>query len=392
MNIDESKSFLTKNFIFLLISNALLFMSFEMLTPTLPLLAESIGCNPSQIGLVIGVFTISAMIARPFCSSLSNFMNKKYLLFIGVMIVMLTTGSYMFSTSLILLLLLRLMHGLGFGIATTFFATMASEQLPHKHIGEGMGYFGIGETICMSIGPMLGIFMLNKFDFNGLFSSGAIILLIAVLLILGITKNRTQEKDLSKIETNKISYSLFDKKVLLQSLLIFFIGIVVSGVITYLSLFAEQQGIGNVAWFFFISAIVGIFVRVASGKVFDKKGPIYVLIPSGVCLIIGMLLIAHSQSELQLNVAGIFYGVAFGAIFPAIQAWVLSATEAENRENAMSTFLNCFDLGIGAGAMLLGIIIQATSYKTMYLISIVFIIIFLLLSIYISRSKKRIVN
>ncbi|WP_026889890.1 MFS transporter [Lacrimispora aerotolerans] len=127
-----------------------------------------------------------------------------------------------------------------------------------------MGYFGIGETICMSIGPMLGIFMLNKFDFNGLFSSGAIILLIAVLLILGITKNRTQEKDFSENETNKISYSLFDKKVLLQSLLIFFIGIVVSGVITYLSLFAEQQGIGNVAWFFFISAIVGIFVRVAS--------------------------------------------------------------------------------------------------------------------------------
>lgn len=66
MNIDESKSFLTKNFIFLLISNTLLFMSFEMLTPTLPLLAKSIGCNPSQIGLLIGVFTISAMIAGHF--------------------------------------------------------------------------------------------------------------------------------------------------------------------------------------------------------------------------------------------------------------------------------------------------------------------------------------
>lgn len=188
----KDKSFWTKNFIFLLISNALLFMAFEMLTPTLPLLVESMGCSPSQIGLVIGVFTISAIVARPFCSIFSNFMDKKYILFIGVLIAMLSTGSYMVPTGLITLLILRLVHGFGFGIATTYYATLASEQLPHNRIGEGMSYFGIGETICMSIGPMLGIAMLNKFDFNGLFLSGAIISLIAVLLILGIRGYKTQ--------------------------------------------------------------------------------------------------------------------------------------------------------------------------------------------------------
>lgn len=388
MCTDKRKTYWTKNFIFLLISNALLFMIFEMLTPTLPLLAESIGCNPSQIGLVIGAFTISAMIARPLCSIFSNFMNKKYILFLGVLITMLATASYMFSTSMITFIILRLIHGFGFGIATTYYVTLASEELPQNSIGEGMGYFGLGETICMSIGPMIGIALLNKFGFKGLFTSGAVTLFIALLQILGITRHKMSKDDLSENEAGQISYKLIEKKVLLQSLLIFLLGIVLSGVMTYLSLFAKQQGIKSVAWFFFIAAITGIFIRVGSGKIFDKKGPSYVLIPSAIFLIIGMILIAYSRSELQLNIAGIFYGVAFGAIFPAIQAWVLSVIEVKDRENAMSTFLNCFDIGIGSGAILLGIVVQATSYKTMYLLSIIFIIAFLVLTIYLCKYKK----
>lgn len=386
MNISNGKSFWTRNFIFLLISNALLFMVFEMLTPTLPLLAESLGCSPSQIGLVIGAFTISAMIARPFCSIFTNFIDKKYILFIGVLITMLSTGSYMVSTGIGILITLRLIHGFGFGIATTYYVTLASEQLPHNQIGEGMGYFGIGETICMSIGPMVGIALLNKLNFKGLFSFGAIILLIAVLLILGIDRRAVTKKKLAK--SKKISYKLFEKRVLLQSFLIFLIGVVVSGVMTYLTLFAKQQGISTVAWFFFIAAITGILIRVVSGKMFDEKGPLYVLIPSAICLIIGIVLIAYSRSELQLNIAGIFYGVAFGSIFPAIQAWVLSMVPVEDREDAMSTFLSCFDIGIGGGAIFLGIIVQGTSYKTMYLSSIIFIAAFLALIIYLDKFKK----
>lgn len=121
---------------------------------------------------------------------------------------------------------------------------------------------------------------------------------------------------------------------------------------------------------------------------FDEKGPLFVLIPSAICLIIGIVLIAYSRSELQLNIAGIFYGVAFGSIFPAIQAWVLSMVPVEDREDAMSTFLSCFDIGIGGGAIFLGIIVQGTSYKTMYLSSIIFIAAFLALIIYLDKFKK----
>lgn len=386
--MDKEKSFWSKNFTLLLLSNALLFLAFEMLVPTLPLLAERIGSSPSKVGLIIGIFTLSALVARPLCNTLTFYLDKKYLLIIGVLITLLSTWGYLLSTNLTSLIVLRLVHGFGFGIATTFFATLASEQLPRNRMGEGMGYFGVGETICMSVGPMIGIALLSNYDFDGLFTSGAAILFIAVLLVFGITRKKINITPVRENTSKKITYKFFERKVLPQSLLIFFIGIVVSGVITYISLFAKQQGITNVAWFFFISALTGILIRIASGKIFDKKGPSYVLIPSGISLIIGIVLVANSDSELLLNIAGIFYGVAFGAIFPAIQAWVLNIVEPKDREDAMSTFYNCFDIGIGAGAMLLGLVVQATSYKAMFLLSIIFVIAFMSLTIYLGRNGK----
>nr|WP_202945715.1 MFS transporter [Acetonema longum] len=208
-------------------------------------------------------------------------MKKKFILLTGVLICAVATGSYLFSGNLAALLSFRLIHGIGFGVASTYFATLASEELPSSRLGEGMGYFGVGETI------------------------------------------------------------------------------------------------------------TGIFIRVISGKIFDAKGPVYVLIPCGFSLIIAMILIAHSNSELLLNISALFYGVAFGAIFPAVQAWIISDVEAEDREAAVGSFLNFFDLGIGGGSLLLGLVIEATSYKTMYLLLILFIVAYMVLSIYIKKYQKQ---
>lgn len=389
MNI-KNQSFWTKDFILLLISNALLFMTFEMLIPTLPLFVETIGGTPSQIGMIIGAFTISALLIRMFSSRLMLVMNKKHILLMGVLICMLATGSYMFSGSLIAVLIFRLIHGIGFGISSTYYATLASEQLPHSRLGEGMGYFGVGETVCISVGPMLGIAILNKSSFNGLFITGAAILLLSALILLGITPHPLEKMVLSKNKyKKKIPTKFIEKRILPQCFLILLIGVVVSGIMSFLPLFAKQQGIINVVWFFFIAAITGIFIRVISGKIFDQKGPLYVLIPCGLILIIAMILIACTKSELILNISALFYGVAFGAIFPAVQAWIINEVEIERRENAVSLFLNFFDIGIGGGSLLLGLIVEVTSYQAMYLSLILFIIVYLILAACILKYKKK---
>ena len=92
-----------------------------------------------------------------------KFSEQKHILIISMLVCMLATGNYICSTGLILLFIFRVVHGLGFGAATVL-CYCGAENLPPKRLGEGMGYFGIGESVCLSIGPVLGIAMLNMFD------------------------------------------------------------------------------------------------------------------------------------------------------------------------------------------------------------------------------------
>ncbi len=384
--ISKYESFWSKNFILLLLSNGLLFMIFDMLVPTLPLFAQKIGCSAPQIGIVVGSFTISSMIIRMFASKFILFFNQKYILLTSILLCMTATACYEFATGFFILIAFRLLHGLGHGISSTYFATMAAEELPPQKLGEGLGYFGVGETICMSVAPMIGLTILNKFNFTVLFIFGAVILLISAAMLLGTNYKRRKKRPVPQSKNKKESIKSIEKMIWPQCLLILLIGIVVSGIMSYLSLYAASQKIDSVAWFFFIAAIAGLFIRIISGKIFDRKGPIFVLLPSGIGLIFAMLLIAYVRSEVMLNMAGLFYGVAFGAIFPAVQAWVITKVDVAIREEAVGLFFNG---GLGLGSFILGIIIDITSYHAMYLSLILFIVAYLGLCLYIGSTPKK---
>ncbi|MEC0235542.1 MFS transporter [Paenibacillus kribbensis] len=383
------ESFWSRNFVFLMISNALLFMAFEMLMPTLPLFVESLGGSPAQIGLVTGVFMCSSILIRPFSGSLIQLMDRKYVLIIGVVICMLATGSYMFSTSLALLLVFRLVHGFGFGIASTLYATSASDELPSRRMGEGMGYFGVGETVAISVGPLIGIWMLHAAGFNGLFSTGAGILLLSLVMSAWVRRRSAKTTTDTTKERTNVRFKLFEKRVLLQSCLALLVGVVAGGVMSFVALFAKEQGFTNAAWFFFTVAMASFLVRLVSGKIYDIKGPAYILIPAGIVLIVAIIMVATSRTELQFLIAAVLYGLSFGAIFPALQAWAISVVGEHEREDAVGSFYNFFDLGIGSGSLVLGAVAGLTSYSTMYLFSTLLIAAYLIIFVIYSVLDKK---
>jgi len=68
----------------------------------------------------------------------------------------------------------------------------------------------------------------------------------------------------------------------------------------------------------------------------------------------------------DLLLAALSYGIAFGIIQPALQAWAISLAAPERREAANAMFYSAFDLGIGTGAALCGLVAASTGYRTMY--------------------------
>ncbi|MDX7997344.1 MULTISPECIES: MFS transporter [Bacillus] len=374
------------SFIIVTLSNAFLFMVFEMLLPTLPLFVTAIGGGAKQVGLVTGIFMISAIAIRPFAGVLAQRFNKKNLLIFGIVISACSTGAYYLASDVSVLLLIRLIHGAGFGLATTYFATIAAEIIPKERRGEGIGYFGVGETIAVSVGPMIGISALELYDFERLFLGGMSILLLAVLMA-ALVRRRPEAKDTG--EKGRIKIKVLERRVLFPSFLIFLVGIAASGIMSFFALYAIEKGFRSVGMFFFLIAAASFFIRLISGKIFDRFGAAAILIPASIFSIAGLSILYIAQTNAMFFTAAICYGFGFGSIFPAIQTWCINLVEEHEHEDAMGTFFNFFDMGIGGGSLLLGVVATIYSYRELYIASILVYLLFLLLYILFICSKRK---
>lgn len=383
----------SRSFIFVMLANALLFGAFEMLLPTLPLFVSRLGGDATQIGLVTGIFVFSAILIRPFAGVLATKMDKKYLLIIGIAICALSSGVYYLSSGVGMMIFVRVIHGFGFGLATTYFTTIAAENIPEDRRGEGMGYFGVGETMAMSVGPLMGVSILGNNHFGSLFMSCTAFILLALLTTIFISRKPNMANELRTVEVPTTTVKLIEKRVLFPSILIFMTGISSGGIMSFTTLYAIDKGFENVAWFFFIVAIAGLLVRLVSGKMFDNLGPAYVLIPAGVISIAGFIVLIAAQNEIGFLLAGFLYGMGFGAIFPALQTMCLNLVEEHDHENAIGSFFNFYDLGIGGGSILLGTVAKTFSYEVVFYVAIITYVLYLLLYLihaaFVLQMKKK---
>jgi predicted MFS family arabinose efflux permease len=79
-----------------------------------------------------------------------------------------------------------------------------------------------------------------------------------------------------------------------------------------------------------------------------------------------------------------------GSLFPSLQAWVLNNTKPERYTKVTAMFFNSFDLGIGGGSAVLGLLAAKTTYGTIYLFSALVMVFFLLVycsNLYLNKQN-----
>lgn len=378
----------TKDFIITTFSNLFLFFGFQMLIPTLPAYTEKAGGDEIAVGWVIGIFTLAALFTRPFAGRALDNLNRKKVLFVGLFIFFIAVLSYNWAMTVLLILSIRFIQGIGWGITTTSFGTIIADIIPAKRRGEGMGYYGLSTTIAMALAPMVGIFVMNEKGFSTLFFVSASLAFITIILsqFINIPKIQTVKKEKSKFKLDE----LYEKAALFPSLLIFLFATTYGGIVTFITLYGKQINIENVGWFFFANAITVMIVRPISGLIFDRFGHKWVLLPGVFSSIIGLILLSYTTNTYMLVLSAVFYGAGFGSVQPSLQAWTINRVSPQRRGAANGTYFSAFDLGIGTGSILLGFVARLTSYPTMYRLSILLLVayIFLYLWYFVKRGDN----
>ncbi|MCO1602167.1 MFS transporter [Desulfosporosinus nitroreducens] len=376
-----------KTFFLILSVSFLMFLSMYMLLPTLPLYAQTLGGNETIAGTIVGIFTLSAVLVRPWFGNLLDRKGRRIILIIGVSIFLISVLAYNLAFTIISLLALRVVHGIGWGASTTATGTMASDVIPASRRAEGMGYYGIAATIAMSLGPALGLYLIKYSNYSVLFTSSAILaglgLVGSFFINYEIPRIKTQSENKSPVAKGVI----LEKTALPPALVLFFITLTYGGIITFLPLYADSCGVKNIGIFFTVYALVLLFSRPLIGKLADRYGVRKFLVPGILLIGIALLLLVKASSLPMFLLVAVVYGLGFGTVQPILNALVISLSPPERRGAANATFAVAMDLGIGLGAVALGFLAQKTSYVYMYGSSTIFALFALVMYYALLRKK-----
>ncbi|QPQ37571.1 MFS transporter [Lysinibacillus sp. JNUCC-52] len=382
----------TKRFISLFVTNISVFFVFYGLVTTLPLYAiGELHQTDKEAGLLLSGFLLSAIIVRPFSGKLLDVFGKKKLLVIAIIGYFLCTILYLFIHPFGLLLALRFVQGIFFSIITTAAGSLAADIVPVSRKGAGLGYFTMSTNLAVVIGPFIGLLLIQYSSFNVLF----IVMSICVLAggILAVTINT---EDLPKPEhQGKLTFKfndLFERKALPVAAIASLVAFAYASVLSFLSVYAQQKDLMAVASFFYaVFAAAMLITRPYTGKLYDTKGPQFVIIPGIISFAIGLILLANVSGPALFLFSAVFVGFGYGAVTTSLQALAVQSTAHTRSGYATATYFTMFDLGIALGSYILGMVAVQVGYGSVYLtgagvLAVVFIIYLLRLAKI--KSKK----
>ena len=283
-------------------------------------------------------------------------------------------AGYMVAGLLSFFILLRIIHGLAFGMVTVGGNTIVIDIMPSSRRGEGLGYYGLTNNTAMSVGPMFGLFLHNagvSYPVIFAYALGAGILgLIAALLVKTPYKAPVRREPIS-----------LDRFILLKGLPAGFSLLLLSipyGMTTnYVAMYARQIGITAETGFFFTLMAVGMAVsRLFSGRMVDK-GHITETIRYGlylVCICYFCLSACGWLTSWNLTITtylffliALLLGIGFGTMFPAYNTLFVNLAPNSQRGTATSTYLTSWDVGIGIGMLTGGYISEISTFRAAYL-------------------------
>lgn len=365
LTVAQKASIWTRNFTLLCLANLALFISIQMLLPTLPVYLLVIGGNQRDVGYVMGFYTICAMLIRPVTGWLLDSYGRKRFLVLGLVMAVAVTALYMLATDIPFMTVIRGLHGIAFGLVSTAIGTLVVDSLPSDRMGEGMGYFGLTTSLAMALAPILGFWLEDKFGYTTLFLMVSLLALLSFFCSLPV-REATAPASAPAGSNTVIWFRLLEKTALPASVVIFFLAAVYGSVISFIALWAAERGITNISLFFTAIALAMIISRPIAGRWTDRGGADMVLLIAHLALFIGMATIGLSNTIMGFLLAGAVVGLGFGFCIPTLQSQAVRYAPVHRRGIATSTFFVAFDLGIGLGMILWGYVAEAYGYQTMY--------------------------
>ncbi len=347
-------------------------------------ITDTFSAPASTVGLVVSVYVISALIARPFSGYLVDHFDRKRFYLVMMAIFSLLFIGYIVANSIGALILTRVLLGAAFSLVTTAGSTLAIDLMPASRRNEGIGYIGVVTILSMAIGPMLGLFIIEQFGsyqilFNIAFATASLGFATGCFV-------HTERREAQPHQT--ISFDRFIiKEAISIALLMMFAYFSYGALMTYIPLYLNECGLSaNPANYFLLLAAGIIFSRIISAKMLQRGMQSTMIQAAIAAMIVALAIFVFALSNITFIIASFVIGVGFGLLSPSVQSMVVDLVPHNRRGTANSTYYVALDLGSGSGMLLGGIVAGIYSYKMAFAIGLALSVVSLIYYIFYAKA------
>ena len=356
-----------RNYCKVMAANFTLFFAFYVLTPLLPLyLSEHFGATKDVIGLVLSGYTITALLFRPFSGYVVDTFPRKTVLMVSFGAFAIFFAGYLAASTLLLFMIVRTLHGGPFGALTVANSTVAIDVLPSSRRTEGIGYYGLSNNLAMALAPTIGIFIYRySHSFELLFW------LALVVACIGWIVDSTVSLSVRETVRSKSKLSL-DRFFLVRGWLLglnmvafgFSFGVLSN----YLAIYGKEvMGItGGTGAYFMLCSVGLILSRIQGGKALRQGRVTHNAGEGMVISLVGYTLFILIPTWWGYYGSALLIGLGNGHMWPAFQNMTINVAGNNQRGTANSTILISWDIGMGLGILVGGVIAEFMGYAAAF--------------------------
>ncbi len=337
------------------------------------------------------LFTGASIVMRVFSGMLTDRLGKRKIMVGGAVLTAVAVLLIAWYPALGMIAAMQLVFGAGLANLTTASGAAVVDVTPPERLGEGLGYYTLGNSVAMAIGPAIGLAVIGgSNNYRGMYLFALILVLVTTLLCGRV---RYQTPGMTTVSSS--SGKKFDLKSVIEtatipaSIIQFTAIFSFTSVISYIAAYAKEAGFSGIGSFFTVYAMGMIAVRLVIGKIVDKRSEKSVTIFALAVMAIAFVGIVRAESLNSLLLIAVILGLGQGAVMPALQKAAMKHVAAERRGAGNATYQLFADIGTGFGAAVWGIVVEHAGFSAVYYGAAGTCLFGIVLTVFILERRKR---
>jgi MFS family permease len=344
------------------------FIASGMFLPATPrFTAGPLGGDNFAVGLVVGSFSVSSLLLRPFAGRWADQRGRRVMLIAGAALQVLAAAGHLVADSVALLVVMRLLLGAAEAVFFVGGIAAATDLAPQRRRGEAVSLISTSLYLGVAIGPILAEWLFAEFGFPAIWTVATAISVAAVAV------SWVAPETLAPAERRKAGDPgrLLHRRGIIPGLLVLCGAWGMGAWFAFLPLLGDDLGLGGVGGYLAAFALVVIGLRIVGARLPDRFGAARL---SGAALVLnasGMAIAGFFPSEAGLWVATIVFAAGVAYTFPAIVALSVMGVPPAERGAVVGTTSLFLDVAFGLSPAILGLLAGATGYPATFLASAV---------------------